>query len=92
MKLNENNSRFAVVATAFHGGGVISFHNSLDAALKSERKYASGSCICGCCRVIPITEEARKELFMRGYCSQYAALLEDIPYYTGNDSPYAICK
>ena len=93
MKLNENNSKFAVVKTAFHGGGAISYHNSLTEALKSERKYASGGCICGCCRVIPITEEARKELFKRGYCSQYAALLTDIPRYTGNEfSPYTICK
>lgn len=30
MKLNEKNAQFAVIATAFHGGGVISFHNSLE--------------------------------------------------------------
>ena len=92
MKLTEKNSKFAVVKTAFHGGGVISYHNSLTEALKSERKYASGGCTCGCCRVIPITREAREELFEQSYCTQRAVLLEDIPYYTGNDSPYAICK
>ena len=92
MKLTEKNSKFAVVKTAFHGGGVVSYHRSLTEALKSERKYASGGCICGCCRVIPITEEAREELFERSYCAQRAALLRDIPNYTGNDSPYAICK
>lgn len=93
MKLNEKNARFAVVKTAFHGGGVISYHNSIEEAIKSDRKYSSGSCICGCCRVIPITEEARKELFERGYCSLHADLLEDIPCYTGNESsPYIICK
>ena len=37
MKLNENNAKFAVVASAFHGGGVISFHNSLKAALKARK-------------------------------------------------------
>lgn len=93
MKLTEKNAKFAVVRTAFHGGGVISFHNSMSEALKSERKYASGNCICGCCRVIPITEEARKELFEEGYCSRHADLLKDIPCYTGNEfSPYTICK
>ena len=92
MKLNEKNARFAVVKTAFHGGGVISYHNSIEEALKADKKFSSGSCICGCCRVIPITEEARKELFERGYCSRRADLLEEIPCYTGNDSPYAICK
>ena len=92
MKLNENNSKFAVVKTAFHGGGIVSYHNSLAEAIKSERKYASGGCICGCCRVIPITEEARKELFRRCYSSQYVVLLEDIPCYTGNENPYTICK
>ena len=93
MKLNEKNARFAVVKTAFHGGGVISYHNSLEEALKSDRKYSSGGCTCGCCRVIPITEEARKELFERGYCSRHADLLEDIPYFSGNESsPYSICK
>ena len=93
MKLNEKNARFAVVKTAFHGGGVISFHNSLAEALKVDKKFSSGGCICGCCRVIPITEEARKELFEEGYCSRHADLLEDIPCYTGNEfSPYTICK
>ena len=93
MKLTEKNSKFAVVKTAFHGGGVISYHNSLEEAIKSDRKYSSGGCICGCCRVIPVTEEARKELFERGYCSLHADLLEDIPYFSGNESsPYSICK
>ena len=93
MKLTEKNSKFAVVKTAFHGGGVISYHNSLEEALKADKKFSSGSCVCGCCRVIPITEEARKELFERGYCSRRADLLEDIPYFSGNESsPYSICK
>ena len=93
MKLTEKNAKFAVVKTAFHGGGVISYHNSLTEALKSERKYASGGCICGCCRVIPITEEAREELSEQGYCSLREDLLRDIPNYTGNEfNPYSICK
>ena len=92
MKLTEKNAKFAVVKTAFHGGGVISYHNSLEETLKADKKFSSGGCICGCCRVIPITEEAREEIFEQGYCSRHADLLEDIPYYTGNDSPYAICK
>ena len=93
MKLTEQNSKFAVVKTAFHGGGVISYHNSLEKALKVDKKFSSGSCICGCCRVILITEEARKELSKKGYCSLHADLLKEIPYYTGNEfSPYTICK
>lgn len=93
MKLNESNSQFAVVKTAFHGGGVISYHNSIEEAIKSDRKYSSGGCTCGCCRVIPITEEAREELFEQGYCNRHADLLKDIPCYTGNESsPYIICK
>ena len=93
MKLNEKNARFAVVKTAFHGGGVISYHNSVVEAIKADKKFSSGSCICGCCRVIPITEEARKELFERGYCSRRADLLKDIPYFSGDEfSPYSICK
>ena len=93
MKLTEKNARFAVVKTAFHGGGVISYHNSIEEALKADKKFSSGGCICGCCRVIPITEEAREELVEQGYCSPREDLFQEIPYYTGNEfSPYTICK
>ena len=92
MKLNEKSARFAVVKTAFHGGGVISYHRSITEALKADKKFSSGTCICGCCRVIPITEEARKELFEHGYCNSHEDLLEEIPSYTGNESPYSIRK
>lgn len=62
MKLNENNAQFAVVSTAFHGGGTISFHTSLNAAMISENKNTSKTCNCGCCSVIPITESAKEEM------------------------------
>ena len=62
MKLNETNARFAVVKTAFHNGGTLSFHISLEYATKKARAFR-GSCMCGCCKVVPVTEEAREEMW-----------------------------
>ena len=76
MKLNEKNARFAVVKTAFHGGGVISYHRSITEALKADKKFSSGGCTCGCCRVIPITEEAREELFEQSYLGSIIKAVE----------------
>lgn len=87
MKLSENNARFAVVLTAFHGGGAKSFHVSLDAA---ERKAGSlrGTCQCGCCAVIPITEDARAEMWSAGDITLYA----DLPEYDTNLHYGTICR
>lgn len=49
MKLNEKNSKFCVVRTGFHGGGIVSFHISLNAALKSKNNNIYPGCDCGCC-------------------------------------------
>ena len=93
MKLNENNARFAVVRTALHGGGTISFHKSLKAALKVEKENTQSDCVCGCCAVVPITKEARKELVKNGYAESETALYEDVPSYTANGEHYSkICK
>lgn len=61
-KLNEENARFAVVKTAFHGGGIASMHTSLSSAFKSARKNTVHECICGCAEVFPVTAEAAEEL------------------------------
>lgn len=58
MRLTENNARFAVVKTAFHGGGVISYHYSADQADRAARKFRQPDCSCGCCRVVPVAELA----------------------------------
>lgn len=95
MKLNENNANFAVVGTAFHGGGVISYHKSLRAAERSARCSVVGECDCGCCGVVPITESARREMmqFYRYNIRDDIRLLHEIPFYSGNErSPYMLCR
>ena len=54
MKLNEKNANYAVIKTAFHGGGVVSYHKSLTAAEKACKKFRGNNCICGCCAVVTI--------------------------------------
>ena len=87
------NARYAVVRTAFHGGGVISSHKSLAAAEKAAKKYRNPECSCGCCAIVPITAEAREEMpdHGRDMCGQLLKLLEEIPEYTDNNfSPYVL--
>lgn len=91
MKLNETNARFAVVRTAFHGGGTISFHNSLKEAMKIKKANTQDDCECGCCTIVPVTEEAKKELSKIGYYSNW--LYEELPFYEANGEHYsAICR
>ena len=97
MKLTEKNARFAVVKTAFHNGGTISFHNSIYEALRVERKYGSGECKCGCCSVVPITVDARDELcHVLGLVYAVPTLYADLPTWSAASSvtlsPYQICK
>ena len=47
--------RWAVVRTAFHGGGVVSKHKSATAALLKARSGKS-DCTCGCFTVIPASK------------------------------------
>lgn len=87
------NARYAVIRTAFHGGGIISSHKSLAAAEKATKKYRSVECICGCCAVIPISSEAREEMPNHGrdICNNLIPLLKEVPEYTGNEfSPYVL--
>jgi len=100
MKLTEKNAKFAVVATAFHRGGTISFHNSLESAIKARAKFALNSCECGCAGVVPVTAEARAE--MRAYRDKYnnpvyaighLPLYANLPTYQANgESPYQLCR
>lgn len=89
------NVKYAVVRTAFHGGGVISSHKSLTAAEKAAKKYKNPECSCGCCAVVPITVQAREEMPNHGrdMCGHLLPLLEKIPIYTYNNfSPYVLCR
>ena len=81
MKLDETNARFAVVKTAFHNGGTVSFHKSWDAAVKSmERWIGNSSCTCGCAAVVPVTLEAQKEIRAKGgYYDDETPLYADLP-------------
>lgn len=100
MKLNENNSKFAIVKTAFHNGGTISFHNSLESALKAEKKNTSESCACGCCGIVPVTAEAKKEILI--YRDKWnnpiiyndnIPLYSDLSEYCANGEHYSqLCK
>ena len=62
MKLNEKNSKFAIVRTAFHGGGVVAFTNSLKQAMRIKSKHTAEDCECGCCGIVPITKSAYWEM------------------------------
>lgn len=98
MKLTENNSKFAVVRTAFHGGGTIAFSNSLERAIKIEKEHTVSGCSCGCCSVVPVTEQARKEI--NNYKNKYGEyvyccdrLYNEYPVYQANGEPYGqLCR
>ena len=95
MKLDETNAKFAVVRTAFHNGGTISFHNSLEAAKTAKKQNTSVTCECGCCGVVPVTPEARTELMDDANRSWYHVplLYSELSYWdTGKQSPYTLCK
>jgi hypothetical protein len=102
MKLTENNARFAVVKTAFHNGGAVSFHNSLEAAMKAKKKLQRGECVCGCADVVPVTIDAQNEIVAARdrwnnpiYTADSApALYADLPEFGvgGRVSPYALCR
>ena len=95
MKLDETNARFAVVRTAFHNGGTISFHNSLEAAKTAKKQNTSATCECGCCGVVPVTPEARTELMDDANRSWYhiPVLYSELEYWdVGKQGPYTLCK
>ena len=59
MRLTEATAEYAILKTAYHGGGIIGFSNSLTSALKTAKKHTNSHCSCGCCGVVPITPEAQ---------------------------------
>lgn len=102
-KLTKNNSKYAIVRTAFHGGGVIAFSNSLENAKRIERKNTISCCCCGCCAVVPITEEAKSDLIdficcdeytfgYRDYLEEEMSLYDELAFYNGNNHYSTICK
>lgn len=93
MKLNESNSRFAIVRTAFHCGGTVSFHTSLKEAIKADRNTRDVHCSCGCCAIVPITKEAKAELIKANIDTGFPTLYDDLPYYSANGESYSkICR
>lgn len=98
MKLNETNAKFAVIRTAFHGGGTIAFSNSLERAMRIKRENTGSDCDCGCCRIVPVTEEALEE--MNGYRNKYGEyvfscnkLYEEYPTYQASGEHYSqLCR
>ena len=94
MKLTENNARFAVVKTAFHNGGTVSFHRSLYAAMRARDAF-QGSCDCGCAGVVPVTKEAREYArYMIETCRGDSPLYAEYPEYDSSSrmSPYELCR
>ena len=93
MKLDASNARFAVVGTAFHNGGTYSFHNSYDAAIKAKKQHQSETCTCGCAGVVPVTEDALREMIATGDYYDRPALYTDLPdWEPGKQTPYQLCK
>lgn len=54
MRLTEKNSKYAIVRTAFHGGGVIAYTNSSAVAQRVQRKNTQQQCDCGCCAIVTV--------------------------------------
>ena len=99
MKLTENNSKFAIVQTAFHGGGVVKFTNSLNYAKRILAQVISSDCTCGCADIVPVTEEGAEEIFNnvedkneRNYLKENMVLYKDLPSFNTNLHYGTICK
>ena len=107
MKLTEKNARFAVVRTAFHRGGTVSFHVSLQAAERRVKRLRGvAGRACGCCEIVPVTIEAREE--MEAAVNEYGyekypphfaepedphlALYHQIPDYTPDRHYSEVCR
>lgn len=89
MRLTKNNAKFAILTTAFHGGGVLGYYNNLDNAFKAAEKYRGG-CMCGCCSVVPITPAAQKE--MNNNCLFAEKLLDEYRVFSPDMHYSTICK
>ncbi len=61
---------YALVRTAFHNGGVISYHKDLEHAAWAQWQQQDGTeCCCGCAVIVPANEVA--ELQDASYCAGY---------------------
>lgn len=92
MKVSKENANYAVVYTAFHGGGTVGFYKTLTGALMAEKKYSVSGCCCGCCGVVALNQSAVSELLDINYYYEEVPLYDDLPNYNGNNSPYSLCK
>ena len=96
MKLTEKTAKFAVVRTAFHGGGVVSYHTSLAAAERAERSETDSSCCCGCCGIVPVTIQAAKEMkkagFFDGESLDEITLLPDLVAFREDMGYWYLCR
>lgn len=100
MLLNKDNAKYAVVQWAFWNGGVKSFHNSLNQAIKKANAYNKSPNANGyeAYRVFPITREA-KSVIDRMYSMNEQfylpldtnRLLSDLPYYDGSQKYNEFC-
>lgn len=80
--------KFAVVRTAFHGGGIVSMHTTYDLAHKASVADRSSSCACGCNDIVPIDLESQKELNRMDFD---VPLLDELPCYDPSFGPYTLC-
>ncbi len=100
MLLNKDNAKYAVVQWAMWNGGVKSFHNSLNQAIKKANAYNNGTNANGyeAYRVFPITREAKSAIdTMYSMSEQFYLpldtnrLLSDLPYYDGSQRYNEFC-
>ena len=104
MLLNKDNAKYAVVQWAMWNGGVKSFHNSLNQAIKKANAYnynnGSMARLYGyeAYRVFPITREAKSAIdTMYSMSEQFYLpldtnrLLSDLPYYDGSQRYNEFC-
>lgn len=87
MKLTPATASYAVIATAFHGGGTLSLHRSLEAAIKSSNQHQVTGCTCGCCAVVPITGAASRAMDAHRDRWGYPVFYNDEPRKLYSDYP-----
>lgn len=70
--MSTENLPYAVYATAFHGGRLISRHPTLEAAQKASAKWRMSGCMCGCAGVVGPGQEPGTQAQQRTYSDPYA--------------------
>lgn len=101
MKKLRKETRYVVVRTRFHGGGIVSCHTSLEAAVKAAHRTMTSECVCGCAHVVSVTssdlEAFRREVDRDGYAyGVYIGEPFDVVFANLSDmelceSPYTVC-